>query len=387
MRCDLFCTVIDNHGDLGVCWRLARQLAGEHGVQVTLWVDDLAAFAYMASALDPAQPVQTLDGLTIRHWAGDVTRPEPGDLVIEGFGCELPPSFLQAMAARPQRPVWINLEYLSAEPWVEDCHAMTSTHPGNGMLRHFWFPGFTARTGGLLREAGLDVTRAAFQADAEARTAFWTRLGLPDALTRDRRISLFAYENAGIPGLLDALADAATSSLLLVPAGRALADVGRWAGRDDLTPGTRVQRGSLTLCVLPFLAHDDYDHLLAACDLNLVRGEDSFVRAQWAARPMLWHIYRQDEDAHLIKLDAFIHQVERDLAPPQVWADAMRAWNGSGRGDWPALLSALPALQAAAHDWCARLTAQEDLARGLMRFYADRVESPPVKSHPGINTR
>ena len=42
---DIFCTVVDNYGDIGVCWRLARQLAAEHGFAVRLWVDDLASFA------------------------------------------------------------------------------------------------------------------------------------------------------------------------------------------------------------------------------------------------------------------------------------------------------------------------------------------------------
>lgn len=377
MRCDLFCAVIDNHGDLGVCWRLARQLAGEHGIQVTLWVDNLDAFAAMAPTLDPTCCAQTLDGLTVRHWSGDIANPEPGDLVIEGFGCHLPEGFLQAMAHRPQAALWINLEYLSAEAWVEDCHAMTSIHPGSGMVRHFWFPGFSPRTGGLLREAGLIESRARFQADNEAQATFWTRLGLPDAMAWQRRISLFAYENPAIPALCDTLADMAVSTLMLVPAGRALAEVGRWAGRADLAPGTELQRGSLTVRVLPFLSHADYDLLLQACDLNLVRGEDSFVRAQWAARPLLWHIYPQEEEAHLVKLEAFIHHVEHETSLPPVWAEAMRAWNGSRRGDWPALLATLPAITAGMCGWCSQLAAQQDLARGLMRFYADRVESRP----------
>ena len=95
----------------------------------------------------------------------------------------------------------------------------------------------------------------------------------------------------------------------------------------------------------------------------------------------------QEEEAHLVKLEAFIRRVEHATTLPPAWAGAMRAWNGTGAGDWPALLATLPAITTGMRDWCAQLTAEEDLARGLMRFYADRVESPPVKSHPGINTR
>ncbi len=387
MRCDIFCAVIDNHGDLGVCWRLARQLADEHGVQVTLWVDDLAAFAAMAPGLDPAHDCQMLGGLTIRRWQGEIDDPEPGDLVIEGFGCRPPSGFLLAMASRRQPPLWINLEYLSAEPWVEDCHGMTSTHPQYGLVQHFWFPGFTPRTGGLLRELRLDAARQALQADAAARVAFWSRLGVTDAAEWSRRISLFAYENPAIADLLDTLVADAASSLVLVPAGRALADIARWAGRAALAPGERVTSGRLAVQVLPFLGHDDYDHLLQACDLNLVRGEDSFVRAQWAARPMLWHIYRQDEDAHLTKLDAFISQVETQARPAAIWAHAMRAWNGAQGRPWAELLTALPALTGSMAIWQRHLLGQSDLASGLMRFYADRVESAPVQSHLGTHTR
>ena len=41
---DIFCTVIDNYGDIGICWRLARQLRVDDGQRVRLWVDDLTSF-------------------------------------------------------------------------------------------------------------------------------------------------------------------------------------------------------------------------------------------------------------------------------------------------------------------------------------------------------
>ncbi|MDP2226169.1 MAG: elongation factor P maturation arginine rhamnosyltransferase EarP [Moraxellaceae bacterium] len=377
VRCDLFCAVIDNYGDLGVCWRLARQLAAEHDVAVTLWVDDLASFAHMAPGLDAAARTQRLGGITVRHWDGDMAEAVPGELIIEGFGCPLPARFVAAMARCQPAPVWLNLDYLSAEDWVEGCHGLVSIDQATGLVRHFWFPGFTAATGGLLREAGLLAARDAFQADRSAQAAFWQGLGIAEADAFSRKISLFSYENAAIEALLDALAESESSTLLLVPAGRALADVARWAGTRaaTLTHGTRLARGRLRVVILPFLSHDDYDRLLWACDLNAVRGEDSFVRAQWAARPLLWHIYPQDEGAHLAKLDAFVGRVNAAAGQPAIWATAQQAWNGlPGREVWPALLAELPRLAVAARDWSARLATQPDLATGVMRFYASRVE-------------
>lgn len=373
-RCDIFCTIIDNFGDIGVCWRLARQLAGEHGLAVTLWVDDLATFARLAPTLDPAREHQALDGLTVRRWSGEIARPEPGDIVIEGFACKLPAGFLQAMKARPRPPLWLNLEYLSAEDWVEDCHGLASVHPGTGLTQYFWFPGFTARTGGLLREAGLLVARDRFQTGPAEQAAFWTRIGVPEAPEFPDRVSLFAYENPAIPGLLSALAGD-RPRLLLVPEGRALADVERATGR-RLQAGARGRLGELTIAVLPLLASADYDRLLFGCSLNAVRGEDSFVRAQWAGAPLLWHIYPQEEDAHWAKLEAFIGRVEQATGMPALWAEAQRAWNrGEAHpGFWEGVVADLPAMAGPARAWSEHQGAVQDLAGKLMHFWRGQVE-------------
>lgn len=376
LHCDLFCNIIDNYGDIGVCWRLARQLYHDHGASVRLWVNDLETFSHLAPRLDPKSAQQALDGITVCHWQGEIDPAEPGDLVIEGFGCTLPTGFLRAMAARPSPPVWLNLEYLSAEPWVEDCHGLPSVHPATGMKQHFWFPGFSPRTGGLLRESGLVEARSRFQADAEAQKAFWSRIGVPEAMSAARRISLFSYENPAIPGLTQALAEESQASLLAVPVGRAMGDVCRWAGISALQAGDRLVRGSLTIAVLPLLAPEDYDRLLWACELNAIRGEDSFVRAQWASRPLLWHIYPQEEDAHWVKLESYMTAVQRHSPMPALWAEAMRAWNRSDPGAlaWPALLADLPVLQHAAEVWGKYLTDQTDLASGVMHFYQTQVQ-------------
>lgn len=375
-RCDLFCRIIDNYGDIGVCWRLARQLAAEHGLDVTLWVDDLAVFARLAPALDTRASAQLLGAITVRRWDEEsANHAPPGDLVIEGFGCPLPPSFLARMAARQPAPCWLNLEYLSAEDWVGDCHGLASPHPGTGLVQHFWFPGFTPRTGGLLREAGLLARCDAFQQSPAEQTSFWTRLRLPNAPAHSHRISLFAYENPAVASLLEALTQAPGTTLLLVPESRVLADVQAWAGQ-TLAAGTQLVRGSLTVAVLPLLPHEDYDRLLWACDLNFVRGEDSFVRAQWARLPLLWHIYPQEEAAHLTKLEAFIQAMEEQTGSPAIWADAMRYWNGNGptTPPWPSLLAQLPSLANHARHWCTHLAHQPDLATQVMHFCQTRLE-------------
>lgn len=378
--CHLFCTVIDNYGDLGVCWRLARHLAREHDITITLWVDDLRSFQHLAPGIDSALEAQTLGDVTIRHWPREFPAIAPADLVIEGFACALPSRYIAAMAAQPVAPVWINLEYLSAEDWVDDCHGLASTHPQTGLLKHFWFPGFTPTTGGLLRTSD----ELAVMRETEASRPANDR----------RRITLFGYEQPVLDDLLDALASDATPTALTVFAGRALPDVAQWLGR-ALAFNETLTRGSLSITLSPLLPHADYDRLLAASDLNLVRGEDSFVRAQWAGAAMLWHIYPQDEAAHLVKLAAWQQRVEAVVAAagtpmPASWGRTLAAWNEpseqtnttSGAApdtalDWPRFLADLPAIRRAMQSWRQHLLAQPDLATQLMRFYADRVESRP----------
>ncbi|WP_010091852.1 elongation factor P maturation arginine rhamnosyltransferase EarP, partial [Burkholderia ubonensis] len=168
VACDIFCTVVDNFGDIGVCWRLARQLAHEHGWQVRLIVDDLRTFARLLPGVEPDALRQTADGVVIEHWHAEVGDAiEIADVVIEAFACELPGPYLAAMARRERRPVWINLEYLSAEDWVADFHLRPSPHPRYPLVKTFFFPGLSAGTGGVLKERGLDARRAAFDADAQ----------------------------------------------------------------------------------------------------------------------------------------------------------------------------------------------------------------------------
>lgn len=370
---EIFCSVVDNYGDAGVTWRLARQLAAEHDQRVRLWVDDLAALVRLCPEADAGASRQWQAGVEICRWPADWQPIEPADVVIEAFACQLPEAHVAAMADCQRRVLWLNLEYLSAEDWVGGCHGLPSLQPG-GQQKFFFFPGFTEDTGGLLRERGLIEQRQAFQADIAARTAFLQSLGVavrPD----ERLISLFAYENAALPGWLDALAAEGASTLLLVPEGRILGDLQRWLGVPALAAGDRHRRGALRIQVLPFVRQEAYDRLLWCCDFNAVRGEDSFLRAQWAGRPLLWQIYPQAQGAHWDKLEAFLVLYLEGLSPSA--ADALqglwRAWNaGQAMGAaWSALAGEWPELHAHAEHWCDRQAVRPDLAATLVQFYTD----------------
>ena len=206
MRWDLFCSVVDNLGDIGVCWRLARQLAAEHAADVCLWVDDLATFRRLAPALDVDANVQRLGDIEVRAWKTPFPLVEPADIVVETFGCERPAAYVEAMSKRPRAPVWINLEYLSAESWVDGCHGLPSPHPRLPLVKYFFFPGFTARTGGVLIERGLSRRRQAFQRDAATMRRFLDGLGVQGGTQGEILLSLFCYPHAPLMPLLEAWA-------------------------------------------------------------------------------------------------------------------------------------------------------------------------------------
>jgi len=373
IACDIFCAVIDNFGDIGVCWRLARQLASEHGWQVRVFVDDLHAFQKLCPSLALDRARQTIDGIVVEHWhapthAGDTL--EVADVVIEAFACELPPIYVAAMAQRKRPPVWINLEYLSAEDWVADFHLRPSPHPRYPLVKTFFFPGLGPGTGGVLKERSLDAARAAFEASPAAREAWWLRAVGRVPPVGATVVSLFAYENPAVDNLLEQWRDSVEPVVLLVPEGRISGAVARFFGMPAFSAGAHAERGALSAHGLAFTEQSGYDALLWASDINFVRGEDSFVRAQWAARPFVWHIYPQADDAHLPKLDAALEHYGRTL-PVDARAALARfwhAWNGAGEPDWAALRDHYPALQRRAVEWAGELARVGDLAGNLALF-------------------
>ena len=135
---EIFCNVVDNYGDAGVTWRLARQLVAEHGQRVRLWIDDLAALVRLCPEADGDASSQWREGVEIRRWPVEWQPVEPADVVIEAFACRLPGAHVAAMAARRQRVLWLNLEYLSAEEWVGGCHGLPSLQP-EGLQKFFFF--------------------------------------------------------------------------------------------------------------------------------------------------------------------------------------------------------------------------------------------------------
>jgi uncharacterized repeat protein (TIGR03837 family) len=381
MRADIFCRVIDNFGDIGVTWRLVRQLQREHGWRIRLWVDDLDSFQRLEPRVSNAA-IQNIDGIDVLHWphSTDFT---PAPIVIATFSCDLPNQYVKNMHVQRNHPaastesLWINLEYLSAEDWVEGCHGLPSLR-ADGLSSHFFFPGFTEHTGGLLRESTLIAQRDSWQTNRAAQRDFLESLGLsqaaiaalfPDALDRPaaRLVNLFCYDNAPVATLLEVLRADARQTVLLIPEGI----------HPQYAAG---QQGQLFIERVPFLPQTEYDKVLWTADLNFVRGEDSIVRGIWAGKPLIWQIYPQTENTHLVKLRAWLAQT----GLPEDIGSVMMRWNpesaqidSAAAEDCAEFASTLQrqlepknfhAWQQQARLFCTRQTTQIDLATALTTF-------------------
>jgi hypothetical protein len=354
-RCDIYCRVVDNFGDIGVLWRLARQLGEEFGWQVRIVVDDLAAFRQIEPGIDDSKPQQWCGQTEVFAWKyppiGDFV-----DVVIEGFGCELPESVVTGMAAQHPQPHWLNLEYLSAESWVAEHHLLPSRHPRLGITKTFFFPGFVAGTGGLLRERYVPMPVP------------------PSPPQPPLTLFMFAYDLPVSAAFASVVAESPQVQALTVPTG-ALAH--------------RLAAAQLPkLEVAAFVPQREFDDLLARFDLLVVRGEDSIVRALWSGKPFLWQIYPQDDSAHWPKLDAFLHLYCRGLSSPAE-ASLRRLWyllndipteqHGQPRlpeETWGDYLNHLAEIAAHAHRSTTAQMKQPDLASNLAAWVEKSAKTP-----------
>ena len=357
---DIFCHVVDNFGDIGVLWRLSAALAAR-SQQVRLWIDDASALTWMA----PGALAGEWPGVRVMPWAdadqASVCSALPcADAWIEGFGCEIPPGFVAHFAQRLSaqaglaQPVWINLEYLSAQAYVKRNHRLPSpvlSGPARGRTKYFFYPGFTAGSGGLIRNA---------VADAAPSHAHPT----PASANGVRQVSLFCYEPEALPELLTGLGQHSRPSQLLVAHGRATQAMRGLLARDDF----RLP-GNLQVEYLPTLSQTQFDALLGRCDLNMVRGEDSLVQAIWAGKPFIWQAYPQTDAVHRAKLDALLDWLQADSAV----RDLHRAWNGfcqpAELAHWAQTLANVDGRWASqVIDARQRLLLQDDLPTRLLRL-------------------
>jgi uncharacterized repeat protein (TIGR03837 family) len=371
LKVDIFCQIVDNFGDIGITWRLSKQISKTYGYSVRLWIDDAKAAQNIIPTLNPGLDKQRIEDIDILIWQAkpseqlpDITLWQaPADIVIEAFACDIPQDY---QALMPQHTnCWINLEYLSAEAWVEEFHLQSAIQAFNGLKKTFFFPGFNERTGGLIRNDNLTE-------DSDKKRCFndFYQHKADNCL----HISLFTYPHAPIHGLLEALASYPQAIVCHTPLTSITTQLSNFF-KQAIQANQHYSSGQLTLATYPFLSQADYDALLQRCDLNFVRGEDSLVRAIWAQQCFIWLPYLQSEQTHLTKLEAFLkfywgdrlevlQQINRDWADGKVSVERVHA-----------LLDGLAEYQLIAKQRAQQQAQQTDLGFRLNQFIQQTIKS------------
>lgn len=305
---NIFCDVIDNYGDAGVCLRLGRDICKKN-IKVNLYCNDLKTIKKIIQKEDLEN-----DYLKISEWPTSDYNLEFKDTVIQAFSVRLP-EFIYSYI-RKNKILVINLEYLTAESFADDCHKLPSY--SDGIESFFFFPGFTEKTGGLVIEDNL-----------------LNKIKNQNNMDHNCYVTLFSYENTKIAYFLNQLSDLSNIKKMRITVflfeGKPLDNINKLL-KLNLKVGNTYIKNNLIFKVSLMVDQDQYDSLLVGSYINLVRGEDSIVRAMLTGRPFLWNIYPQDENAHLDKINALFDRMDEvctDKNSVEILRQLTLSYNGS----------------------------------------------------------
>ena len=280
---DIFCEVIDNYGDVGVAYRLAREFKRIYPHK------RLRFFINKTEEINLIKKSNDIEIITYK----DIFKVEnSADLIIETFACEIPKEYMDK-ALRSSKLI-INLEYFSAEDWVDDFHLQES-FLGGSLKKYFFIPGLSKKSGGILLDNEFLERKKQVE---ENREYYLEKFEIKEKY--DLVGSVFSYEK-NFDSLIKELKKLDKKVLLLVLSEKTQKNFIKYFDNSNNYDKIKAVK-------LPFFTYDKYEELLSLCDFNLVRGEDSFVRALLLGKPFLWHIYPQEENIHIQKLNSFLEK-------------------------------------------------------------------------------
>ncbi|NLE01712.1 MAG: elongation factor P maturation arginine rhamnosyltransferase EarP, partial [Fibrobacter sp.] len=150
---DIFCQVIDNFGDAGVVYRFAKEFKIKHNYcRVRVFIDNLDVLQSIDRSISTecfSQKIEDITWIDSTQLTVDLVRQlGTAEIIIEAFACQIPECYLES--ALFNNSLIINLEYLSAEGWVEGYHLKESLLSRGNSRKFFFMPGFSTGTGGLI---------------------------------------------------------------------------------------------------------------------------------------------------------------------------------------------------------------------------------------------
>lgn len=308
---DIFCEIIDNFGDIGVVYRISKELKKIfQNVRIRIVLNRLEEFKAINKKVKDTD-YQEIDGLicvTEKYVKENIETFGVSDVFIEAFGCNVPEEYVKA--AKENSKLWINLEYLSGEKWIEDFHLCESLIDSKTLKKIFFMPGFSEKSGGVIIDSGfLERMKYGKENRDEVFKKYFKDFDLKDKFIG----TVFSYEK-NFENLLETLKNYKKETVLLLMGEKTQKSFSEIL-KKNLTEdyGNIVKYGKITMIYSDFFSQEEYEEIISASDFNFTRGEDSFVRGIILGKPFMWHIYLQEEKAHMDKIKAFTERFKESV--------------------------------------------------------------------------
>lgn len=308
---DIFCEIIDNFGDIGVVYRISKELKKIfQNVRIRMVLNRLEEFKAINKKVKDID-FQEIDGLicvTEKYVKENAETFGTADVFIEAFGCNVPEEYIKR--AKENSKLWINLEYLSGEKWIEDFHLCESLIDSKTLKKIFYMPGFSEKSGGVIIDSGfLERKEYGKNNREEVLKKYFPNVDIKDKLIG----TVFSYEK-NFDNLLEVLKDYERETLLILmgeKTQKSFSEILQKKLRENF--GKIIKYGKITMMYADFLSQEEYEEVISAADFNFTRGEDSFVRGILLEKPFMWHIYLQEEKAHMDKIKAFTERFRESV--------------------------------------------------------------------------
>ncbi|WP_297488027.1 elongation factor P maturation arginine rhamnosyltransferase EarP, partial [uncultured Cetobacterium sp.] len=211
---DIFCEIIDNYGDIGVVYRLAKEMKKlyKDNIEIRVILNRLDEFKKLNKRVEDIQ-CQEIDGIiyiTEEFLTKNICTFSPANVIIEAFGCNVFQGYLEK--AKEESSLLLNLEYLSGEKWIEDIHGMESLMGAKKLKKFFFMPGFSEKSGGVMADSlFLERKHKVLKNKTEYKEKYFGNYYKENMLVG----SIFSYEKNFLP-LIEALLKNKKENMLLV---------------------------------------------------------------------------------------------------------------------------------------------------------------------------
>lgn len=316
----LLCRVVDNFGDIGFVFRLAKSITEKSPeTKITLICSDLKSFSLMENKIQADMKIQTVEykksSWLVLDWnlcEDDLKELKSGKwnfddnfpLILECFQCGRPLWLEEILFCNENNKIHhiLNIEYLTAEDYAEDFHLLKSYTRSSNVKKVFFMPGFTPKTAGLVIDENFLI------------------LSKENHLKNENvfKISLFSYER-DCTDIFDALTEFQEKIRAEVNKNFCV-EVYAAQGKSLSFAQDAWNKTGKKISFFPqkFMSQTEYDKLLLSMDINFVRGEETLARACLCSKPFLWQAYIQDENYQLVKVNALLDRI-RKFFPEESW--------------------------------------------------------------------